>query len=410
MYRLIGPSCLALLVACGDDRHPPGPVLADVTVTTAEDSSAAVTVPLAAHDTSAVTLSIAAAPTHGTLTGKGPTWTYQPAANYNGPDTAMVRAEDSYGSSTAKVTLSVTPVNDAPVANPDSFTAAFGVPLTIAQSTLLANDTDIDSATLNVVGVGSAAGAHGTAALSGSNVVFTSEAGFAGTTTFTYTISDGQLTAQGTVTVQIGADLPPSAVDDTVTTDEDVVANIADATLLANDTDPEHHTLAITSVGNPSHGTVVRSGTTVTFQPDANYNGPASFEYTITDGTLTSTATVALTVNAVDDPPVAVDDVASTTEGAAAIAIDVLANDTDIDAGPRTIASITPAAHGSAAVVAGTTISYSAPVGYCNGVPNAARDTFSYTLSPGGSTATVSVSVACACGLHRSTDFVVGSN
>src|SRR3954463_4974011 len=181
MYRLIGPSCLALLAGCGDNSHPPGPALTDVAVTTAEDTSAAVTVPLAARDTSAVTLNIVAAPAHGTLTGKGPTWTYQPAANYNGPDTAMVRAEDAYGSATATVMISVTPVNDAPVANPDSFTAAFGVPLTIAQSTLLANDTDIDSTSLSVVSVGSAAGAHGSAVMTGSNVVFTSEGGFAGT-------------------------------------------------------------------------------------------------------------------------------------------------------------------------------------------------------------------------------------
>lgn len=409
MYRLIGLPCLALLVSCGDNPKPPGPSLSNVTTSTAEDTPLVVSVPLTATDTGAVTLSIVTAPSHGTFTGNGPTWTYMPSSNYNGPDTAVVKAEDRYGDSTATVSITVTPVNDAPVANPDSFTASFDVPLTIAQSTLLANDTDVDSTTLTVTSVAPATGGHGTPAMSGGDVVFTSEAGFAGTTTFLYTVSDGQLSAQGTVTVQVGADQPPSAADDTANTDEDVTATIADATLLANDTDPEHHTLAVSAVGNAQHGTVSHTGTQVSFVPDANYNGPASFEYTITDGTLTSTATVAITVAAVDDPPVAVDDAATVDESATATVIDVLANDTDIDGGPKTIASIGTAAHGNASL-AGGVISYSSGIGYCNGVPNGAADTFTYTLMPGGATATVSVRVTCACGLKKSTDFVVGSN
>lgn len=409
MYRLIGPSCIALLVGCGDNPKPPGPTLSNVTTSTAEDTQAVVTVPLTASDTANVTLSIVTAPSHGTFTGSGPTWTYMPAANYNGPDSVVVRAEDRYGDSTATVSITVTPVNDAPVANADSFTASFGVPLTIAQSTLLANDTDVDSTTLTVASVAAAGDGHGTPAMSGTDIVFTSEVGFAGTTTFVYTVSDGQLSAQGAVTVQVGADQPPSAADDAVATDEDVTAAIADATLLANDTDPEHHTLAVSDVGNALHGTVSHTGTQVSFVPDANYNGPASFDYTITDGTLTSTAHVAITVNAVDDPPVAVADSATLDESATAAVIDVLANDTDIDGGPKTVASIGTAAHGNASL-AGGVISYSSGIGYCNGVPNGAADTFSYTLMPGGATATVSVRVTCACGLEKSTDFVVGSN
>ena len=409
MYRLIGPCCIALLVSCGDNPKPPPPSLSNVTTSTAEDTQLVVMVPLTATDTSAVTLSIVTAPSHGTFTGNGPTWTYMPAANYNGPDTVVVKAEDRYGDSTATVAITVTPVNDAPVANPDSFTAAFGVPLTIAQATLLANDTDIDSTTLTVTSVAAAAGGHGTPTMNGTDVVFASEAGFAGSTTFTYTISDGQLSAQGTVTVQIGADQPPRATDDAVTTDEDVTAAIADATLLANDTDPEHHTLAVSDVGNALHGTVSHAGTQVSFVPDANYNGPASFDYTITDGTLTSTAHVAITVNAVDDPPVAVDDAVTLDESATATTIDVLANDTDIDGGPKAVASIGTAAHGNASFLGGV-ISYSSGIGYCNGVPNGAADTFTYTLTPGGATGTVSVRVTCACGLKKSTDFVVGSN
>jgi hypothetical protein len=213
------------------------------------------------------------------------------------------------------------------------------------------------------------------------------------------------------VTVTVGTDQPPSAVADVATTDEDTMLTVADTALLANDSDPEHHTLAITAVSNAVHGTVNRSGASVTFMPDANFNGAASFDYTITDGSLTSTATVTVTVNAVDDPPVAVDDIVNVAESALPSMIDVLANDTDIDGGPKTIASVSPAAHGSASVAAGgTAISYSSGIGYCNQVPNAPADSFTYTLSPGNTTATVSVKVSCACGLHKTTDFIVGAN
>jgi hypothetical protein len=234
---------------------------------------------------------------------------------------------------------------------------------------------------------------------------------FAGTARFIYTISDGMLTAQAMVTVSVGADAAPTAVADTAMTDEDTMLTVPDAMLLANDTDPEHMTLAVSAVSNQLHGTVSHSGTQVTFVPDANYNGMASFDYTITDGVLTSTATVTITVNAVDDPPVAVDDTITTAESALPGMFDVLANDTDIDGGPITVATVSQPLHGTASVAAGGTgVTYSSGIGYCNQAPNVAADTFTYTLSPGGATATVSVKVSCACGLKKSTDFVVGSN
>jgi hypothetical protein len=386
-------------------------MVSEVAVTTMEDTPTPVVVPLTAADPSAVILTVATPPSHGTLTGRGPTWSYTPAANYNGPDSAVVKAADSHGSSTAVVTITVTPVNDAPVANPDSFATGFGTPLTVSQAMLLANDTDVDSTTLHVTSVDAMADGHGTPTMSGSDVVFTPESLYAGSARFTYTISDGMLTAVGTVTVTVGTDQPPSAVADVATTDEDTMLTVADTALLANDSDPEHHTLAITAVSNAVHGTVNRSGAAGTVMPHADINRAARFDYTITDGSLTSTATVTVTVNAVDDPPVAVDDIVNVAESALPTVIDVLANDTDIDGGPRTIASVSPAAHGSASVAAGgTAISYSSGIGYCNQVPNAPADSFTYTLSPGNTTATVSVKVSCACGLHKTTDFIVGAN
>jgi hypothetical protein len=119
---------------------------------------------------------------------------------------------------------------------------------------------------------------------------------------------------------------------------------------------------------------------------------------------------VSVAVTCVDDAPVAVDDATSGAEGGPASAVNVLANDTDLDGGPRAVGSVTQPAHGTAAIgPSGLTVTYAPASGYCNQAPNAPPDTFTYTLTPGGGSATVSVSVACACGLLKPTDFVVGS-
>jgi VCBS repeat-containing protein len=129
-----------------------------------------------------------------------------------------------------------------------------------------------------------------------------------------------------------------TAVADSATVTEDDPATTID--VLANDSNPNALTFSIASVTQPANGTVVitNSGADLTYQPNANYcNTPPgttldTFTYTITPGG--STATVSVTVNCVDDPPVAVDDSATVTEDAPATAIAVLANDTDIDGCP----------------------------------------------------------------------------
>lgn len=95
-----------------------------------------------------------------------------------------------------------------------------------------------------------------------------------------------------------------------------------------------------------------------------------------------------------DDPATAVDDEADLDEDSAATPIDVLANDTDVDAGPRAVASVTQPVHGTATVTgAGTGLTYRPAPDHCGTA--AAADVFTYTLAPGGSTATVRVDVAC---------------
>jgi len=91
---------------------------------------------------------------------------------------------------------------------------------------------------------------------------------------------------------------PPDAVDDSKETAENTPLVLEDTELLLNDTDLDGHALSIISVGGAVHGSVSMVGTTITFTPEANYNGTdASFTYTISDGHSGSdTATVIITV------------------------------------------------------------------------------------------------------------------
>ncbi len=202
--------------------------------------------------------------------------------------------------------MTVTPVNDAPVAVDDSTSTAEDTAETI---TVLANDTDVDGDTLSVTGA-SVPAAHGTVAVNANGtLLFTPAANFNGTDTFSYTITDGNGgTASATVTVAVTpVNDAPVAVNDATSTPEDTAKSIA---VLANDTDPESDTLSVTAATvAPAHGTATISGTNVIFTPAANFNGTALISYTISDGNGGSaSAQVTVTVTPVNDPPVAVND------------------------------------------------------------------------------------------------------
>ncbi len=219
------------------------------------------------------------------------------------------------------------------------------------------------------------------------------------TDSFYYRLTDnegGTDTAQVTITIN-GLNDPPDAVNDTATTNEDtpITGNV-----LSNDTDPEGDTLTVTNNTNPTNGTVtVNANGNYTYTPNANFNGTDSFTYTISDGNGgTDTATVNITVNPVNDPPTAVNDVAYTELGDP-VTINVVNNDSDVD-GTINPNSATPTTNPSKGTVGNNgngTFTYT-PTAVDNvQVDDTYADTFNYTVQDnnglGSNPATVTVNV-----------------
>jgi hypothetical protein len=183
-----------------------------------------------------------------------------------------------------------------------------------------------------------------------------------------------------------GENSPPNAVGDSVATDEDVPILID---VLANDTDVDGNPLSITAVGTAGHGTVVIESGKLRYTPNENFFGTDSFTYDISDGFGgVSSAQVDITIASVNDDPVAQDDTAITFRNTP-VAIDVLANDSDVDGGTLMVTGATGATHGSLAIVENKVL-------YTPNADFAGDDTFVYSIvdgQGGGAAADVAVTI-----------------
>jgi len=296
--------------------------------------------------------------------------------------TIRVSSTDAGGLSYAEVfTITVTDVNDPPVATDDTAATDEDTPIVVS---VLANDSDPENDALIIAGA--TAPAHGAVVFSNDAITYTPASDYNGADTFTYTVSDGALTASAAVAISVTpVNDPPVATDDAAATNEDTPIVVS---VLANDSDPENDALTVTGVTAPAHGAVAFSTDAITYTPASDYNGADTFTYTVSDGALTATAAVAISVNPVNDPPVATDDAAVTNEDTPVV-ISVLANDSDPDDDALTIAGATAPAHG-AVVFSNDAITYT-PASDYNGA-----DTFTYTINDGNGgvdTATVTVTV-----------------
>ena len=246
---------------------------------------------------------------------------------------------------------------------------------------VLANDSDADGDTLVIESLGPTS-AGGTASIASTGGVdYTPPQDFVGAEQFTYTIVDGNGgsdTATVTVNVTSPSNTPPVASDDSATTNQDTpLTGIA---VLDNDSDADGDSLSIVSAtaaaANGGSVTISGGGTTLDYSPATGFSGTDTVDYTISDGSAQASATLTITVNAVNQPPTAVDDSATTPEDTA-VSIEVLANDTDSD-GTLDASSVlieTPPASGTALAQSDGTVIYT-PAPNANGTV-----TFTYSVA-----------------------------
>ena len=270
------------------------PVANDDSNSTSEDTSIDITLSGSDVDGDSLVYSIVSNPTNGAVSLSGNTATYTPSANYNGADSFTFKANDTHAdSNVATVHITVTPVNDAPVANNVSQPTPEDTPASI---TLNASDVDGDSLTYSIVSNPT----HGTVSLSGNTATYTPSANYNGNDSFTFKATDAHAnsnvaTVHITVTVDNDA---PVANGDSITVVEDSTNNLI--TLIATDADGDS---LIYTVTQPSHGTVSLNGNNATYTPSANYSGADSFTFNASDGVYQSPATISITVTAVNDAP-----------------------------------------------------------------------------------------------------------
>ena len=323
-------------------------------------------------------------------------FTYTPNANFNGTDTFSYQAGDGSDNSLAVVTITVTAVNDAPVAAADSYNTDEDAPLTIGGPGVLGNDSDVEGSALVAVLVSGPS--HGTLALSGDgSFSYVPEANFHGADSFSYKADDGS-DRSGVATVSItvaSVNDQPAAADDSYSTNEDAPLTIAAAGVLGNDTDADGDALRALVVSGPAHGTLsLNADGGFLYTPAANFAGRDSFTYTAGDGTVESNvATVSLTVSAVNDAPVAQGEGFNTNEDTALNvgAPGVLSNDSDVENDSLTAILVSTTSHGSLTLNADGSFAY-APEANFHGL-----DSFTYRASDGtDSSAPVTVTIEVA--------------
>ncbi len=377
----------------------------DDSANTMEDTP--VTIPVLANDSDPdgnldpSTLVLATTPPNGeAVINVDGTITYTPDSDFSGTDSFNYTICDDAGScDQATVTIVVSPVNDAPVAENDNAGTSDVTPIVID---VLANDSDADGNIEPCVTIATppASGSVVVGPVPGCEVTYSPTQGFAGTDTFVYEVCDNQgLCATAIVSVVVSISDFITASDDTESTDEDVATDIA---ILANDVsssaiDP----CAVTITTPPANGTVTFGAAPMcmlNYAPNADFNGTDSFEYEICNpaNAECDQAVVTITVVSVNDDPIAVADAAN-TQAETLVNIPLVGNDSDPDGmlDNSSLTVLTNPAGGTVLVNTDGSVDYTPNAGFSG------TDTFNYVICDDGiptacASAIVTVTVSAA--------------
>ncbi|HIC7429091.1 TPA: tandem-95 repeat protein, partial [Vibrio parahaemolyticus] len=251
---------------------------------------------------------------------------FTPAENFNGEATITYIVTDGDLTDEAKVTVTVTPVNDSPVAVDDTTSIQEDTAVTID---VLTNDTDVDGDKLSIESV-SVPKEQGTVEVVDGKLVFTPAENFNGDAEITYTVTDGQLTDEAKVTVTVNPvnDAPTIKVDAVESITEDAVnTDTVVATLTVRDTDTSEDQLTV-SLKNNSNGYFVLVGDEVKLT-QAGVDAVNNDELNLKDLTISASVSDGVNPTANDSDSLIVNRVNDAPTVENAIADQVLSEDFD---------------------------------------------------------------------------------
>ncbi len=350
-------------------------------ITVGEDGQGTATLTGSDPEGDPLNYTVVTPPGKGTLSGSGTSRTYTPAANATGSDSFTYRVSDgALQSALATVSITITPVNDVPVATARTLSATEDTAVAVV---LAGTDVDGDSLTYSIL----TAPTKGTLAGNPPNLTYQPSSNLNGPDSFTFRVNDGTAnSAAATVSISIAAvNDPPLASARSASTNEDTAVAIT----LAG-TDAEGSSLSYTILTQPSKGALSGTPPNVIYTPALNSNGADSFTFRVSDGSTNSAAaTVSLNVAAVNDIPLANATSASTPKNTP-VAITLAGS--DVEGSPLTFSVVSSPSKGILSGVA-PNLTYT---------PNSevtGADSFTFRVNDGtanSATATVSISVAVA--------------
>lgn len=388
---------------------PPGPVPSQTTLIANPDYYAVapdkvLTAPterssgVLANDVNCLSARIDTPPAHGTLTlNPNGGFTYQPDSGFIGTDSfTYVGQNGTVESNPAQVSLRVGPANGAssalpPIANPDAWALTQDLPLNIPNSGtlasgVLANDGDPQGYPLTATVEGLPT--HGTLTLDPlGGLTYVPDSGFVGRDRFTYSVSNGVMSAQAAVMLVVqakDANVAPTSNPDAYATPKDVALSVPWPGVLGNDHDPEGHILTAVVSSQPRHGRVaIGPYGRVNYVPDPGFVGKDGFTYVASDGLVQgSPVAVNIAVNDPTDelPPVANADAWSVAQNGTLFIREphgVLANDYDPAGSQLSAWLVSPPQNGLLATMEGGGFIYTPNTGF-SGV-----DRFTYRVTNG---------------------------
>lgn len=406
--REVGANAPQLVV----ETSPTAPTAGPVSLTTGEDSTSAFTPAAADADGDTLRCTIDSVPSHGVAVvgsdcGGG---TYNPGKDFSGNDSFVYRVSDGTSSATSTVNVTVTSINDAPAPDVEGLTAFSGGQTT----TIAVSATDVDGDCPLTFSIsdppdhGSLAGPTNVECVGGGGTAdfsYTPATRFTGTDTLSFTATDpsGAVSQPGTIgiTVQSGNNPPVTTSPSPATTEDQPVSFGSLAT------DPDGDVVTCSMVSPPTRGSasVNANCSGGLYTPSSNFNGIDSFTYSASDGAVTTSGQVNMSVSAVNDAPVAAGST-GVTDPNRAITLTLSGSDVDGDC-PLVFNLVTGPAHGNvssptggacAGGVASATVTYTPAPGYTG------ADSFSYraTDPPGAQSAPATAAITVASAVFAS--------